>query len=136
MSDQNKAIARQFLAAFAAGETTVLAKIVAETMVDHSASPGTKPGRPGLLDAVTAFRTGFPDLEISADRVVAEGDSVAVYGMIRGTNDGPLMGAPATGKRAAFSYMDMYLIANGQITEMWHVENIAAMLAQLGPSQR
>ena len=136
MSDRNKAIARQFLAAFAAGDTTVLTRIVAENLVDHSASPGTKPGRPGLLDAVTMFRVGFPDLEISADRVVAEGDMVGVYGMIRGTNDGPLMGAPATGKRAAFSYMDMYLIANGQITEMWHVENIAAMLAQLAASQR
>jgi steroid delta-isomerase-like uncharacterized protein len=136
MSDQNKAIARQFLAAFAAGDTTVLTRIVAENLVDHNASPGTKPGRQGLLDAVTMFRVGFPDIEISADRVVAEGNTVAVYGMIRGTNNGPLMGAPATGKRAVFSYMDMYLIASGQITEVWHVENIAGMLAQLGPAQR
>jgi steroid delta-isomerase-like uncharacterized protein len=136
MSDQNKAIARQFLAAFAAGDTAVLTRIVAENLVDHSASPGTRPGRPGLLDAVTMFRAAFPDLEIAADRVVAEDDTVAVYGKMGGTNDGPLMGAPATGKRTTVSYMDMYLIAGGQITEMWHVEDIAGMLAQLGLSRR
>ena len=132
MSDQNKAVARQFLAAFAAGDTTVLTRIVAENIVDHDAAPGTKPGREGLLDAVTMFRIAFPDLEMSADRIVAEGDLVAVSGTIRGTNDGPLMEAPATGKRVAFSYMDMYRIADGVMAEVWHVEDVAGMLAQLG----
>jgi steroid delta-isomerase-like uncharacterized protein len=132
MSEQNAVIARKFIAAFAAGDTATLTKIVAENMVDHSSPPGTKPGRQGLLDAVTMFRIGFPDIQISVDRVVAEGDSVAVYGRIAGTNTGPLMGAPATGKRADFGYMDMYKISNGQIVEVWHVENIAGMLTQLG----
>ena len=55
-----------------------------------------------------------------------------MHGRIKGTNTGPLMGSPATGKRADFGYMDMYRIANGQIVEVWHVEDIAGMLAQLG----
>jgi predicted ester cyclase len=136
MSEQNKLIARRFIAAFGAGDTATLTQIVAENMVDHSSPPGTKPGRQGLFDAVTMFRAGFPDIQISADRVVAEGESVAVYGRIKGTNTGPLMEAPATGKRADFGYMDMYRIANGQIVEVWHVEDIAGMLAQLGLTSR
>jgi len=131
MSEDNTLIARRFLAAFAAGDTVTLTQIVAETMVDHNAPPGTKPGRQGLLDAVAMFRGGFADLEISADRIVAESDSVAIYGTIRGTNTGALMGNPATGKRAVFNYMDMYRIANGQIVEMWHVEDMAGMLRAL-----
>ena len=134
MSEENKLIARRFLAAFAAGDTATLTQIVAEDTVDHDASPGTKPGRQGLLEAVAMFRTGFPDIEISADRVIAESDSVAVYGTIRGTNTGGLMGSPATGKRAVFHFMDMYRISNGKIVEMWHVEDIAGMLKSLSSS--
>jgi len=39
---------------------------------------------------------------------------------------------PPTGKPATFAYMDMYRIANGRITDSWHVEDIAGMLRQLG----
>jgi predicted ester cyclase len=73
----------------------------------------------GLFDAVAMFRAGFPDIQIWADRLVAEAESVAVHGRIKGTNTGPLMGSPATGKRADFGYMDMYRIANGQVVEVW-----------------
>jgi steroid delta-isomerase-like uncharacterized protein len=132
MSEQNKAIARRFLAAFAAGDTATLTQVVSENIVDHNAPPGAKPGRAGLFDAVAMFRAGFPDLQISTDRIVAEGESVAVHGRMKGTNTGPLMGRPATGKSADIGYMDMYRIVNGQIAEVWHVEDIVGMLAQLG----
>jgi steroid delta-isomerase-like uncharacterized protein len=132
MSEQNKAIARRFLTAFAAGDTATLTQVVSENIADHSAPPGAKPGRAGLFDAVAMFRAGFPDLQISTDRIVAEGESLAVHGRMKGTNTGPLMGRPATGKSADVGYMDMYRIVNGQIVEVWHVEDIAGMLAQLG----
>ena len=132
MSEQNKTLARRFLSAFAAGDTSTLTQVVAENIVDHSAPPGAKPGRAGLFDAVAMFRAGFPDLQISTDRIVAEGESVAVHGRMKGTNTGPLMGHPATGRSADVGYMDMYRIVNGQIAEVWHVEDIAGMFAQLG----
>jgi hypothetical protein len=47
MSEQNKLIARRFIAAFAAGDTATLTQIVAENMIDHGSPPGTKPGRQG-----------------------------------------------------------------------------------------
>jgi steroid delta-isomerase-like uncharacterized protein len=132
LSEQNKLIARRFLAAFAAGDTATLTQLVSENIVDHSAPPVARPGRSGVLDAVAMFREGFPDMQISADRIVAEGESVAVHGRMKGTNTGPMMGRPPTGKPADVGYMDMYRIANGQIMEVWHVEDIAGMLVQLG----
>jgi predicted ester cyclase len=132
MSEQNKLIVRRFLAAFAAGDTATLTQVTAEDIIDHCSPPGARPGRPGLLDAVTMFRAGFPDIQISTERLVAEAESVSVYGRITGTNTGPMMGSPATGKRADFGYMDMYRIVNGQIAEVWHVEDIVGMLGQLG----
>ena len=132
MSDQNKQLARRFLQAFEAGDVATLEQIVAPDMVDHNSPPGAKPGRPGLLDAVAMFHSGFPDMKISIDRVVAEGDSVAVYGKVSGMNTGVLMGTAPTGKRASFAYMDIYRIVDGRVVESWHVEDIAGMLKQLG----
>jgi steroid delta-isomerase-like uncharacterized protein len=132
MLEQNKHIARQFIAAFAAADTRTLERIVSEHMVDHNLAPGQKPGRRGVLDAVEMFRVAFPDLKITIESLVADEERVSVTGKMSGTNQGTLMGAPATGKTASFAYMDMYAIAHGQIVETWHVEDLAGMMRQLG----
>jgi steroid delta-isomerase-like uncharacterized protein len=132
MLEQNKHIARQFIAAFASADTRTLERIVAEHMVDHNLAPGPKQGRPGVLEAVGMFRAAFPDLKITIESLVADEERVSVTGKMSGTNQGALMGAPPTGKSASFAYMDMYAIAHGQIVEAWHVEDLAGMMRQLG----
>jgi predicted ester cyclase len=51
---------------------------------------------------------------------------------VAGTHLGTVMGAPATGKRASFAFIDIYRIADGRIVETWHVEDVAGMFGQLG----
>ena len=132
MVEQNKHIARQFIGAFESADTRTLERIVSERLVDHNLAPGQRGGRQGLLDAVAMFRVAFPDLKITIEQLVADEESAAVSGTIAGTQLGVLMGAPPTGKKASFAYMDMYTIANGQIVEVRHVEDIAGMMRQLG----
>ena len=132
MLEQNKHIARQFIAAFASADTRTLERIVAEHMVDHNLAPGQKQGRQGVLEAVVMFRAAFPDLKITIESLVADEERVSVTGKMTGTNQGTLMGAPPTGKTATFAYMDMYAIAHGQIVEAWHIEDLAGMMRQLG----
>jgi steroid delta-isomerase-like uncharacterized protein len=132
MSDQNKQIARRFTEAFASGNLAVFEEIVADDLIDHNARPGQRQGRQAVIDAVALYHAAFPNLQIRIDRDLAEGDLVAQYGTISGTNSGPLMGAPATGKRALFPYIDIHRIVDGRIVESWHLEDIAGMLAQVG----
>jgi steroid delta-isomerase-like uncharacterized protein len=132
MFEENKHIARQFIAAFAAADTRTLERIVSEQMVDHNLGQGQRQGRGGLLDAVEMFRVAFPDLKITIENMVAGDENVAVTGKMTGTNQGTLMGAPPTGKAVSIAYMDMYRIAHGQIVETWHVEDLAGMMRQLG----
>lgn len=132
MAERNKQIARRFVEGFAGGDTAVLEELVAEDLIDHNPAPGHRSDRQGLLDAVTLYHTGFPDLRATVEQEVAEGDLVVLCGTISGTNTGSMLGLPATGKKAAFPYMDMYRIVNGRIVESWHLEDIAGMLHQLG----
>jgi steroid delta-isomerase-like uncharacterized protein len=132
MAVQNKQIARRFLAAFAAADTATLEQIVAPDLVDHNPLPGQKPGRDGLIEAVRQYRTAFPDMKLTIESLMAEDELVAVTGKVVGTNQGSMMGAPATGKTVSFAYMDMYRIVNDKVVDVWHVEDIAGMLQQLG----
>jgi predicted ester cyclase len=94
--------------------------------------PGQPPGRQPLLDAVARFAAGFPDLEITVEQVVAEGDLVVQYGVMSGTNSGEWMGMPATNKPVRVDFIDMHCVVDGKVTESWHLEDIAGMLQQLG----
>lgn len=130
--EENKQVARRFIHAFLAGNTAVLEELVAQDFVDHNPQPAQKPGRQGLIEVMAGWRAAFPDLEVTIQHKVAEGEFVIQHGIGLGTHTGPLMGMPATGKQARFPYMDMHHIVNGRITEIWHLEDIAGMLYQLG----
>jgi steroid delta-isomerase-like uncharacterized protein len=130
--EENKQIARRFINAFLAGDTAVLEELVVKDFIDHNPQPAQKPGRWGLIETLAGWRTAFPDLEVTIQHEVAEGEFVVQHGIALGTNTGSLMGLPATGKQTRFAYMDMHHIVNGRITEIWHLEDIAGILFQLG----
>jgi steroid delta-isomerase-like uncharacterized protein len=131
MSAPIKQIVRRFLNAFATADVATLEAIVAPDVVDHNPPPGQTGGRQALIDAVKMYRAAFPDMTITIENEIVEGDLVAVNGTVIGTNDGPMMGMPATHKKVGFAYMDMYRVSNGQIRETWHVEDVAGMLKQM-----
>jgi steroid delta-isomerase-like uncharacterized protein len=133
-AEENKQVARRFITAFQSGDAAALEEIVAQDCVDHNPQPGQKPGLRGLIEIIAGWRATFPDLEITIQHEVAEGEFVVQQGVALGTNTGPLMGRPATGKQARVSYMDMHRIVTGRIVEIWHLEDIAGMLYQLGDS--
>ena len=132
MPDDNRELARRFIAVFDSGDTATLDEIVADAVTDHNPLPGTGTGRQGIADAVAIYRGAFPDLALTVDRLVAEDDYVVATGTATGTNTGQLRGAPPTGRQATFAYMDRYRIADGRIVECWHLEDVARMLGQLG----
>jgi len=106
MSAPIKQIVRRFLNAFATADVATLEAIVALDVVDHNPPPGQAGGRQALIDAVKMYRAAFPDMTITIENEIVEGDLVAVNGTVIGTNDGPMMGMPATHKKVGFAYMD------------------------------
>lgn len=85
----------------------------------------------GLAEA-KGWRAAFPDLRVSVDLIVAEGDLVAVRWTARGTNTGTGNGIPATGRRAEVSGTTVFRFANGEIAEEWTSGDTLGLLKQLG----
>ena len=78
MSEANKALARRFYEAFNQRNMSALDAFVAQDFVDHNPLPGQAPGLKGLKDAMEIFRGGFPDIRITNEDFIAEGDKVVV----------------------------------------------------------
>lgn len=52
---------------------------------------------------VTMFRAGFPDIKMTVEDLVAEGEEFVARWTWRGTNQGEFQGMPPTGKRVTGS---------------------------------
>jgi predicted ester cyclase len=78
----------------------------------------------------------FPDLHMTIEAILADGDMVAVRILSEGTNLGPLNGVmPPTGKRFAARQSHWFRVADGKLAEHWATrEDLPAML-QLGVVQ-
>ena len=95
-AEQNKAIYRKFIQrVFNEGRLDALDEFLAPSYVIRDAPPGTPPGAEGVKSVVSMFRGAFPDLEITLDDVIAEGDEVAARSTLRGTHRGVLFGVAA-----------------------------------------
>lgn len=98
----------------------------------HLPLPEEVPGSEGLKDIVFVYRAAFPDLTLTIDDMVAEGDKVAVRFTTKGTNTGPFIEVPPTGKRITMTYIEIFRIADGKIIEIWGEADLLGLMQQLG----
>ncbi|MGE0128158.1 MAG: ester cyclase [Blastocatellales bacterium] len=71
---------------------------------------------PELKQHIEIFEAAFPNYELFADEMIAEGGKVAVSARFRGVHNGDLMGIAPTGKTVALPFIIVYQIAAGKIT--------------------
>ena len=133
MSDANKATVQRFVGDLVVkGNLDVVDELVADDYVEHSPLPGLPTGKAGLKQLATMFRTGFPDLAISDEDLIAEGDKVVMRQVTTGTHQGEFMGIAATGRKITVNEIHVVRLTNGQIVEHWGVEDSLGMMQQLG----
>jgi steroid delta-isomerase-like uncharacterized protein len=74
---------------------------------------------PAMRERVRDFMSGgddpFPDGHEEIRDIVAEGNTVMVRWIFRGTHQGAIFGIPATGKRIEITGYGVYYLENGQI---------------------
>jgi steroid delta-isomerase-like uncharacterized protein len=75
----------------------------------------------------------FPDIKIDLIDLIAEGDKVVAYWTLSGTQKGPFVGLPATGKKVeAMQGVIIHRLEDGQIVEDWAIRDTMGMMVQLG----
>ena len=126
---QAEDVLRGIYGAINSGDLGQLEKYVAGDYIEHADGfQGVEPFR----QQVAAFRAGFPDLQVTIDELLVDGDRFASRTTVTGTHTGDLMGMPATGRHISVEAVDIGRIENGRATERWGGLNMYSMLTQLG----
>lgn len=93
---------------------------------------GTTSNLEGWKQAHMMFVTAFPDMQITEEDVVAEGDKIVARFTFQGTHKGELQGIPPTGKQVTVSGMVIDHIAHGKVVEHWIEFDQLGLMQQLG----
>ena len=88
-------------------------------------------GRETWRQGVEVMRSGFPDITVHIEDVLAAHDKVALRLRLRGTHSGEFMGFPATGRTIEYVSHEFYRIADGLIAEEWICSDMATLFRQL-----
>ncbi len=84
------------------------------------------------IKAVLIFRRAFPNYEIFAEDITAEGDFVIAHGIFRGTHKGEIFGIPATFRTVEYPMMVKYHVVDEQILDAWPMHDQMNLFEQLG----
>lgn len=122
--------------AFAQGQPELLDRLLAPEWVDIPSPPSAPPGPAAAKQTLVKLRTAFPDFDIKVDDVIREGDKVVVRSTITGTQKGPWLGMPATGRAMRIQAVDIHQFERGQVIRTWHTEDWMTGLRQLGHQPR
>jgi predicted ester cyclase/catechol 2,3-dioxygenase-like lactoylglutathione lyase family enzyme len=95
--------------------------------IDHGSPPGTPRGPEAAKLAMQRLHSALPDVWVTLDEVIAEGDRVAVRATWRGTHQGALFGRPPTGRKVTISGMVLWRVVDGRIAERWATVDLSCL---------
>lgn len=129
---ETKRIARRFPEEVATeGEIDLVDEICTEDVVEHSPL-GERRGREALNEQSEYIHAAFPDVAVSIEDAVAEGDTVAQRLTFHGTHEGEFMEIESTGTEVEIVNMLFTRIEDGLIAERWLLPDTLGLLQQLG----
>lgn len=126
---ENKALVRRMINAWNNGDLAAMTTYWAPGMVHHSR--GGTLGAQQVASAMGSVMQAFPDLKMTIEDMVAEGDKVASLLTLTGTHTGEFLGIVPTGKKVSVSLQGLVRIDDGKVAEHWGVADGLAMLEQL-----
>jgi steroid delta-isomerase-like uncharacterized protein len=132
----NKATFRRFHEATNSGDAELIAKTIDE-IVDpdvriRTPLPVEATGADALKEVFARLHHAYPDLHVTVEDLIEEGDKVVGRNSISGTHQGEYMGIPPTGKTVTYNEIMVFRFENGRIAETWGVVDVFSQLKQLG----
>jgi steroid delta-isomerase-like uncharacterized protein len=134
MSEQNKnSVRRLFEEVWNKGHVPVADELFAPTYTHHdSSTPDVGRGPESEKKRVTLYRNAFPDLRLTVEDMISEGETVVARWSCRGAHKGDLNGIAPTGKQFAISGVSIVRFAGGKMVEGWINWDALGLMQQLG----
>jgi predicted ester cyclase len=130
----NIEIARRILAAFDAGDDSVVDELIHPDHREH-AGPAPQPGRDGVRGSIAWLHERFAACETVVEDLIASGDRVVARVRFCATCTGEVQGIDARGRRVEVDHIHVWRVAEGRLAEHWMVRDDLSMLRQLGAAE-
>jgi predicted ester cyclase len=127
----NRATLERWIGMVTAGDLTDVASVWSPDLVLHTGS-GEIRGYEEIDAAFAQFATAFPLAQLEVVHLFEEGDRLAGFYHVTATHSGAFLGIEPTGKRVGFNSSAAYRFADGLIAEAWGMDDVIAILDQLG----
>jgi steroid delta-isomerase-like uncharacterized protein len=134
MSEANKNVVRRLFEEFwNKGNLSVADELFAPNYTHHDPStPDFGLGPESEKKRAALYRTAFPDVRLTIESLIAEGETVMARWSCRGTHKGDLSGIAPTGKPFTISGVSIARLANGKMAEGWVNWDALGLMQQLG----
>ena len=132
--EENKALVRRVMAELVnTGNTVLVDELVAPGFVRHDLGGGPDiVGPEGVKLLVAALRAAFPDIQMTIEDIIAEGDKLVVRYTARGTHSGGIQGIAPTGRKVTWAGINIYRGESGKVVETWQLSDRLGLMQQLG----
>jgi len=133
-AEENKALVRRWIEEMNKGNLDIMDEIIAADYVYHNAFPPPEEVR-GLEEykqAMAGYFTAFPDVKITIEDQIAEGDKVVTRVTFSGSHKGELAGIDPTGKKVTIRAIFIVRFSEGKAVEEWENFDTHGMLRQIG----
>jgi steroid delta-isomerase-like uncharacterized protein len=102
--------------------------VIGHGQAQHATDIGLKEFKP----FVQALRSAFPDMKVTIDYVIEQGDKVVARWTSTMTHRGEFLGIAPTGKKATITGTTTQRISGGKIVEGWDNWDQLGLLVQIG----
>ena len=132
-AEENKALVRSYIEkVWHQKNSAAIDEFLAVNYQRHT-SPNVAPlNREGQKQRLVGIRAAFPDITLTLEEILAEGDRVAFRSTIRGTHQNIFQGIPPTGRQVTVSLLDIVRVEDSKIVEHWGGPDFLDWLQQLG----
>jgi len=132
-TEQNKSIVRRWVEeGWNKQNATLIDQLFTPNFYQHETGPETVTSSEALKQFHAGYLAAFPDMHFTIEDLVAEGDRVTWRFKVTGTNKGPLMGAPASGKAVALTGIIIFRFEDSRMAEAWLNLDVLGLLQQVG----
>jgi steroid delta-isomerase-like uncharacterized protein len=116
--------------------STTLDEVVEPDALIRTPFPLQATGARALEEVFARLRRAFPDLHVTVEDVIAEGDKVAARNTVTGTHRGEYLGLSPTGRSITYNEIFIFRFTRGRIAETWGVVDVLSQLRQLDANLR
>jgi predicted ester cyclase len=135
-ADVNKAAFKRFHDAANTGDIDVITTTIDELVDPHAVIRTPLPieatGAEALKQIWAMLLRMYPDIQLTVEDMIAEGDKVVGRTTVRGTHHGEFMGVAGTGKPVTYNEIFIFRFAAGRVVETWGVVDVYAQMKQIG----